>query len=138
MRMDVIYRRGGESRDAALHVRGAAPIDFSVGDFTREWIETPALRIAGGHDVGVAREDNMRPAASDLGEEIVDVRRAGLGKNLSHAGKARRFQRAFKNAERPGVGGRHRRTAQQFASQGDGRRERGHVELPRSGAKPSS
>ena len=80
---------------------------------------TPTLDVSRRHDIGMAGKDEMRRAVADLGEEIVDVRRARLGEDLAHASEAGRGQELLQHVERAGVGWRHRRAADQIAGEGD-------------------
>ena len=66
---------GGEDRrDAALHVAGAAAVQRAVADLAAPRIGRPGRRIAGRHDVEVARQDDP-PAARPAGPADDDRQR---------------------------------------------------------------
>ena len=83
----------------------------------------------------MAGEDEVRRAVADPGEEIVDIGRAGLMEDFARASKTRGIERALQYVERAGVLGGHRGTAQQFAREFHGGRERRHFSRP--GANPN-
>jgi aryl-alcohol dehydrogenase-like predicted oxidoreductase len=98
---------------------------------TSEWAADEiraAWEIADRHHVAMAREAEMRSAGAMSGEEIVDVRRAGLRKRHPLAAKAQRLERRLEDTEDALVARRDRRAPDQRLGEGD-RIDRGH---PRS------
>ncbi len=118
--MDVFERRRDEGRDAALHIHRAAPVDFAVADFARERRHGPGSLVAGGHDVGVACERKMRPAGAETGIEIVDVGRAGFGKDQPMASEAGGLEDVLQKRQRAAFVGRHAFAADERLRQCDG------------------
>ncbi len=121
MPFDESDRRGGEGCDGAFHVGDAAAVDRALGELRAEGIEAPARGVSRRHDVGMAGKDEMRRRCPDPGVEILNVGRAGFGKNDPLRCKTRRFQTRLQHVLRAGVIGRHGRTPHQGAAKLDGR-----------------
>jgi hypothetical protein len=125
-----IERCRDEGGDGALHVDRTAPVEIAAVDFGLERIDRPALDIAHGHHVAVARKTEMRRARAQARVEIVDVGRTGLAEGQPMAREPRRRERALERAERAVVGRRHRLAADEVG------RERDRIE-PAHGRKSS-
>ena len=108
-----LHRGVGKGRDCALHVAGAAPEQFAVGDIAGKGRVRPVRNVAGRHHIGMTREYEMRRAATDFREQVVDIRRVRIReRHTMHLiaciaqNPAQRFQRAA-------FRGRHGRAADQ-------------------------
>ena len=85
---------------AALHIGGAAAIKHAAFDFGREGRMPPGRLVARRHDIGMAREADVRRAGADAGIEVVHVGRAVLAEGKPVAYKARGRKLALQIAER--------------------------------------
>ena len=114
-------RRGGDKRgNGRLHVRRAAAIEKTVGDFRRKRIRAPRAHVSRRHDIAVAGETEIGRRRADPGIEVFDCCRAGFFEAQPRAAKTDFTERLFEHAEGARIFGRHRRTAQEIAGKNHG------------------
>ena len=88
-----------------FHLRGAATVNLAVGDFAGERIEAPAPDIAGGDDVSMTGEDEMRRSPNLSWRRDYRRRRAGFVEDLSVACEALGFSAPSSTSSAPASNG---------------------------------
>ena len=111
--------RGGEGRDRALHVGGAATEQVTARQLGGERADRPRRKVTHRHDVGMTGEAEMLPAGADARIEVGDVVGAGLGEIHALAREAERRQRFFQQLQGTGFARRHALAADERARQFD-------------------
>ena len=113
-----------ESRDCALHVARAAPVEHTVFDLGGEGLAGPACAVARGHNVGMAREAEVGRACAPPRVEVIDPRSARLLEGQAMAGEAQRLERSLEHVEGAAVRRRDALAADQRARERQRMRER--------------
>ena len=80
----------------------------------------PCALVARRHHVGMPGKDDVRGTVADTGIEIVDIGGTGFAEGDPVDLEARALQDILKDAERAGIGGGHRRAAEEIAGDGKG------------------
>jgi hypothetical protein len=74
-----MVEHGRESAgNAAFHVDGAAPVHLAAGNLAGKWRMLPGLFVARRHDIGVARENQIRRGRADARIEVLDIVGTGI------------------------------------------------------------
>ena len=107
MLFDVTGNGCDEAGDAALHVHRAATVHHAVFDGGGKGRVFPVAFIAGRHDVGMAREHQVRAVARLARIEVFDIGRAFIAEDGPLHRKPHRLQHRFQCRQRAAFGGRY-------------------------------
>ena len=112
---DEVEGGGDETGDPALHVDGAAAVEFAVAGLAAEGGERPVGIVSRRHHVGMACKADMRSIHADPRKQVVD-----LAEGQPPAAETGGFQNALQIVERAAFHRRDRGATDQVARQCDG------------------